>query len=325
LQGSDVILRGNFDTVYLRMMTLDPGTAGAAPPWFGTAIDGLALSPSTLWIEGSVTRLVIERSITGPIRTRNGGAIEQLTATDSIVQAISTHAVTTTKPMPDPADIADPASLAASLKYQSNMLAKKAVASSAALAAALHSYTPGTVPSAALLNEMEAAIAQFSRAEAEAAWPLALADLALGFQAGTVSLSRCTVMGRTYTHRLQASESILDDIATVEDSQHGCVRFTAWATGSNLHQPYESVQVGPGAALFESSAFGQPEYAKLRSDADAAILAPSSGGTILAGAQNGSEMGAYCLENVPLKKRGLVLKFEEYAPIGQLPVWIDAD
>jgi hypothetical protein len=28
---------------------------------------------------------------------------------------------------------------------------------------------------------------------------------------------------------------------------------------------------------------------------------------------------------MPLKRRGLALKFEEYAPIGQLPVWIDAD
>ena len=39
LQGADVVLRGNFDAVYLRMTTLDPGTAGnAPPPWFGTAI-----------------------------------------------------------------------------------------------------------------------------------------------------------------------------------------------------------------------------------------------------------------------------------------------
>ena len=45
--------------------------------------------------------------------------------------------------------------------------------------------------------------------------------------------------------------------------------------------------------------------------------------TILEGAQNGSEMGVYCLAQVPLKRRGLAIKFEEYAPIGQLPVWID--
>jgi hypothetical protein len=325
IQGGDLVLRGNFDAVYLRMMTLDPGTAVDGPPWFLKAIDGLPLAPTTLWIEGSVTQLTIERSITGPIRTRNGGALEQLTATDSILQSIPTHAVTTVTPMPQPITILDPASLAESLKFGSNDLAKKAVASSATLEHELKQYVPGTLLSAALMTELTAAILQFSQAQVEAAWPLAFADLALGFSAGTVCISRCTICGKTYTHRLQASESILDDVATVEDAQHGCVRFSAWATGSNLHQPYESAQIAPAAPLFESRAFGQPQYARLRSDADAAILAPASRGTIINGAQNGSEMGVYCSEMLPLKKRGLTLKFEEYAPIGQLPVWIDAD
>jgi hypothetical protein len=186
---------------------------------------------------------------------------------------------------------------------------------------------------------MTAAIQHLTPAHAEAAWPLALADLALGFSEGTVKLSRCTVLGPTYTHRLDASESILDDLAVVEDAQDGCVRFTAYAKGSNLHQPYRSVEVAPGAPLFESRSFGQPAYAQLRSDADSAILAPGSGGsgcccslpdaaggsTILAGAQNGSEMGVYCREGIALKRRGLALKYEEYSPIGQLPVWIDVN
>ena len=336
LQGADVVLRGSFDTVYLRMMTIDPGTAGVEPQWFGAAIDGLALRPSTLWIEGEVTELVLERSITGPIRSRNGGAIETLTITDSIVQSIATHAVTPSAPMQNPV-IFDPASLAASLKSRSNALAINAVESSPTLAAALEQYTLGSAPSAAIVQAMTAAITAFSQAQAEAAWPLALADLALGFSEGTVTLSRCTILGPTHTHRLQASESILDDVAMVEDAQHGCVRFTAFASGSNLHQPYRSVQVGPRAALFVTRAFGRPEYARLRGDADAFILTPASGAThccsagsaagetILEGAQNGSEMGVYCLEDVALKRRGLTLKFDEYAPVGQMPVWIDVD
>jgi hypothetical protein len=103
-----------------------------------------------------------------------------------------------------------------------------------------------------------------------------------------------------------------------------------------LHQPFRSVQIAPGSPLFRTRDFNQPEYVRLRDDADTFILAPGtatnccSGGssfqeTILEGAQNGSEMGVYCLAQVPLKRRGLALKFEEYAPIGQLPVWIDAD
>jgi hypothetical protein len=349
MQGADIVLQGAFDTVYLRMMTLDPGTAYAPPvpphgllpmplPMYGSAIDNMPLRPSTLYIEGAVTNLIVERSITGPIRTRNGGAIESLKASDSIVQAIPTHVVATTGTLGN-ATLFDPVSLAASLKYGTNALAQSAVAGSSALQASLVGYTAGTVPSAALIAEMTAAIQQFTPAQAEAAWPLALADLALGFSEGTVTLCRCTVLGPAYTHRLQASECILDNLALVEDAQAGCVRFTAYAKGSNLHQPYRSVEVTPGAPLFESRSFGQPEYAKLRQDADSAILAPGAGGsgcgcslpgatdgsTILAGAQNGSEMGVYCLEGIALKRRGLALKYEEYSPIGQLPVWIDVN
>jgi hypothetical protein len=94
--------------------------------------------------------------------------------------------------------------------------------------------------------------------------------------------------------------------------------------------------VAPGAPLFETRNFGQPEYVRLRPDADNFILAAGATSnscssanpyneTILQGAEKGSEMGVYCLAQVPLKRRGLALKFEEYAPIGQLPVWVDAD
>jgi hypothetical protein len=343
LQGANIILQGSFDSVYLRMMTLDPGTSGPEPltaaAIYATAIDGLSLAPSSLLIEKSVTNLYLERCITGPIRTANGGVIQQMTATDSIIQSIPTHLVPTTGNLSNPT-IFDYVSLATSLKYESNALAKTAVTGSAALSDSLSQYQAGTMPSTSLQNEIVAAIWQFTPAAAESAWPLALADLALGFSEGTVSLSRCTVLGPTYTHRLAASESILDNLATVEDAQTGCVRFSAYAAGSNLHQPYRSVQVPADAPLFESRSFGQPDYVQLRSDADAWIFAPGAGsnacncgddsavsaaGTILEGAQNGSEMGVYCLEDIPLKRRGLAMKYDEYSPIGQLPVWIDAD
>jgi hypothetical protein len=348
--GADIVLQGTFDAVYLRMVTLDPGTSGAAntpPTLYDSAIDNQLLYPTTLWIEGTVTTLTIERSITGPIRTRNGGVVVRLNATDSVIQSIPSHAVTTAVPMAAAPTLFDAASLAAALKFDTGPLATTALSGDAPLSTALNSYAPNSAPDAALIALMLAAIAQFSQAQAEAAWPLALADLALGFSEGAVSLSRCTILGPTYTHLLSASECILDDIATVEDSQAGCVRFTAFAAGSTLHQPFRCVQIAPGSPLFETRNFGQPEYVRLRADADTFILTPgaeisgfrgqrgqtidccSSGGpfdrTILEGAQDGSEMGVYCLAQVPLKRRGLVLKFEEYAPIGQLPVWINAD
>ena len=346
LQAGQVILQGTFDSVYLRMMTLDPGNVYVPPatgplpnpvPMFASAIDNLPLAPCTLFIEAEITNLSLERCITGPIRTRNGGSVTQLTATDSIIQAIPTHIVKPGNKLGSPI-LFDPGGLAVLLQHPSGALAKKVLQDSPNLAGELQGYDPTSgAPSQALIDAMTAAIANLSQVQAEAAWPLVLADLALGFEEGAVSLSRCTVMGRTHTHTMSASESILDDLASVVNPQTGCVRFSAYASGSNLHQPYRSVQVAHHPSIFVSRAFGQPGYAQLRSDADAQIVAPGTTGgscsaptvvdaqTILAGAQNGSQMGVYCLEDVAPKRRGLALKYEEFSPIGQLPVWIDVD
>lgn len=245
LQGADLVLTGSFESVTLRYVTLDPGSSGGAGVLVGAAIDGVSLAPLHLWVQASITTLTLERCITGPIRTRGGGAIEQLTVTDSIIQAIPTGGATK--------------------------------------------------------------------------------DYALQTEIGTVSLARCTVLGPSAIHRLDASECILDDVTIAEDAQHGCVRFCALAQGSAVHAPYRSVFVPPVGPIFMSRRFGEPDYARLFRLADNAIIAPLTGDTILGGAQNGSEMGAFQGEGVTLKKRGLVLKFEEYAPLGVYPVWIDAD
>jgi hypothetical protein len=252
LQGADIVLAGSFDSVSLRLVTLDPGTlaqtTGGGTPPLGTTIEGMTLAPVHLFVEAAVTALTLERCITGPIVTRNGGLIEQLTATDSIIQAIA----------------------------------------------------PG--------------------------------DLALQTAGHDVSLARTTVLGQIAVHRLDASECILDDVATVVDTQHGCVRFSAYAKSSslhpqisNLHAPYRSVVVPAVGPQFVTRRFGEPSYARLTRLADDAIVAPQTGDTILGGAQNGSEMGAFSGEGITLKKRGLAIKFEEYAPLGIYPVWIDAD
>jgi hypothetical protein len=244
LQGADLVLTGSFESVTLRFSTLDPGTAGSGAALIGSAIDGMPLAPVHLWIEASVETLTLERCIAGPIRTRAQGAVEQLTATDSILQAIVTPAGN---------------------------------------------------------------------------------DYALESEIGNISLSRCTVLGPCAVHRLDASECILDEPAVAEDTQHGCVRFCAIAAGSAVHAPYRSVSIPASGPYLVSRRFGEADYARLRRLADDAIINPQVGDTILGGAQNGAEMGAFQSEGVTLKKRGLVLKFEEYAPLGVYPVWIDAD
>jgi hypothetical protein len=320
LQGADLVLRGSFDTVRLRTATLDPGTSDAPSALFATAIDGTPLRPMTLWLEAKIGNLIIERCITGPIRTRDGGAVEKLTASDSIIQSIPAHDVVAGAPVLDPAD------LAARVKSGTDPTSTQIRAAlSPADLAALEAYAPGSVPSAALQAALTAALAGLDRATLEAAYPLALADLALGLASGTVSLFRSTVLGPTATHRMEASECVFDEIACVEDAQHGCVRFCAYAQGSNLHAPYRSVAVASRGPLFDSRRFGRPNYVKLRRDADAAIIAPKPGDSILRGARDGAEMGAFSLELIALKRRGLAAKYLEFMPISVTPVWIDAD
>ena len=89
-----------------------PGRRAAAPRTPGPAreavlavrsVDGRALAPTRLWIEAGagtsrqqpparVRCLEVDRSVLGPIRTRNGGLAENVVITDSIVQGFRTSA-----------------------------------------------------------------------------------------------------------------------------------------------------------------------------------------------------------------------------------------
>ena len=155
--------------------------------------------------------------------------------------------------------------------------------------------------------------------------PISATVYALSNQLGAISLARCTVMGANLVHQLEASDCILDGVTIVEDLQHGCVRFSALGQGSQVHQPYRCVAIRPNAPIFYSRHFGDPNYARLSRLADSQIVNAETGDTILGGADNGAEMGAWQSEGVTLKREGLAVKFEEFAPLGVFPVWIDAD
>lgn len=72
----NVELRGDYETVTLRHVTLDPG---------GRNAQNQTIPPVTLRIVGSVERLIIENSIVGPIRLATGGTVERIEISDSIV------------------------------------------------------------------------------------------------------------------------------------------------------------------------------------------------------------------------------------------------
>ena len=78
-----------------------------------------------------------------------------------------------------------------------------------------------------------------------------------------------------------------------------------------LPAQYASVMVPARPRLFTSADFGHPAYAQLLQNA-----AP----TISEGAENGSEMGAYSREKSSIKERSLRIKYEEFLPLGLMPV-----
>ena len=86
--GTEIILRGAFDTVTFSCSTLDPGEEIDSNGVMPKTVDGRPLLPTTIWVEGVVRDLVLRRSICGPIRTRGTGAIKRISATDSIMQGV---------------------------------------------------------------------------------------------------------------------------------------------------------------------------------------------------------------------------------------------
>jgi len=163
-------------------------------------------------------------------------------------------------------------------------------------------------------------IAAVNRSLLEAAFPVALAPAALAFDDGSVTLERVTVIGSAFLHRLTASDCIVTDFTVVEDAQHGCLRYSAVSSGSLTPRQFRCAQVTTHASLFTSTDFGQPGYGQLLETVDRAIASAASGVTISAGAENGSEMGAYCSGLAPIKENGLLIKYDEYMPLGLTPV-----
>jgi hypothetical protein len=222
--------------------------------------------------------------------------------------------------------------------YRSSSLISSLVSDLNAVISGSSIYAPATFANIALTQPTKQLIAtnptgadllDLNRLLLEQAYPLALADLALAFDNGLADLSRCTVIGPTYVHRIEASECILDNVVIVENTQDGCVRFSATAQGSVIPRQYESVQTLPNAPLFTSRAFGQPGYAQLLDSVDNAVLpGPATGAVtvpaISVGAEDGSEMGAFAGQNNPIKEHSLLVKYQEYMPLGLTPLIIHA-
>jgi hypothetical protein len=136
--------------------------------------------------------------------------------------------------------------------------------------------------------------------------------------AQVVQLERVTVFGSIFCNVLIASDSLLNDLATVNDRQSGCLRFTRFENGSVLPRRYRCLPndaqagacTGQGrclAPLFQSRRFGRPDYAQL------AAACPNS---ILTAGEDQGEVGAFAGAQNTLRLRNLNIKLQEFMPMG---------
>jgi hypothetical protein len=155
-------------------------------------------------------------------------------------------------------------------------------------------------------------------------------------------IERSTLFGTSRFLKLEmASESIFTGVVTVEQRQQGCVRFSFVRRGSATPQQYRcqpaletqlekeqkkreaaasGIPLPPGweAVLenevamwleptFQTDRYGRPDFAQLRRTCPIQIRT---------GAEDGSEMGAFCVLKQPQRESNLRLRLDEYLPVG---------
>lgn len=169
--------------------------------------------------------------------------------------------------------------------------------------------------------------------------PVALSDEAGAFAAPLV-IERSTIIGSVQVKSLQASESIFTATVTTQRTQQGCVRFSYLPPGSVTPRRYRcqpdlamakaiaaaleddpllpiavQSQIGQDVASrvvpsFTTTVYGQPAYAQLL------LSCPME---VRTGAEDGSEMGAFCHLKQPQRESNLRIRLKEYLPFGLEP------
>ena len=139
--------------------------------------------------------------------------------------------------------------------------------------------------------------------------------LAVSSNFGTVIIEGSTVFGDVAADVLRASDTIVDGRVRVINNQAGCFRFSASEPGAGVRLPprYRDVLAPISEAAFNSTRFGDPQYAQL------SVVAPAQ---LLGGAENGSEMGVFSHLLTPIRLRSVRAKVNEYGPVGLLAQYL---
>jgi hypothetical protein len=139
--------------------------------------------------------------------------------------------------------------------------------------------------------------------------------LAISSLFGVVNIEASTIFGDIAADVLKASGSIVDGHIRVVNNQAGCFRFSASEPGDGVRLPprYRDVLAPIPESAFNSTRFGDPQYAQL------SIVAPRE---ILTGAENGSEMGVFSHLLNPIRLTSVRAKVNEFGPAGMLPQYL---
>jgi hypothetical protein len=131
---------------------------------------------------------------------------------------------------------------------------------------------------------------------------------------GSAELTRVSVGGMVTTRVLFADTVIFDGDVTVEDRFHGCVRYSRVTAGSVLPQAFK---VGHDVPLrIVSRNRRDPAWWRLREDCDPAVSA---------GAEDGSELGAFGSVHLAARLTGFRSRLVEFTPVGLQTGLIRAD
>jgi hypothetical protein len=152
-----------------------------------------------------------------------------------------------------------------------------------------------------------------------------------------LTTERSTFFGTVLVKSLHASEAIFNDIADAQRTQDGCVRFSFVPPGSHVPRRYrcqpdleiaqeiadalkrnplltalEQAEItsfieGWLVPSFKARNYGSPYYAQLH------LGCPEQ---IRTGAEDGSEMGAFCNLKQPQRESNLKIRLQEYLPFG---------
>ena len=122
---------------------------------------------------------------------------------------------------------------------------------------------------------------------------------------GSADLTRVSVGGTVTTRVLFADTVIFDGDVTAEDRFHGCARYCRATAGSVLPQSFKVSYDVPLRIVSRNRR--DPAWWRLREDCDAAVSA---------GAEDGSELGAFGSVQQPARLAGFRRRLVEFTPAG---------